>query len=109
MLGLNMNVDIDVKHAIFPVYFKNKNICIHCGSNKSLIFVNAFGKKVHNNSVDTFSHLKCTNCGRTYSILWEPDDEGTMKPSAVEYNVGKEFMNFIKPNKYKDIDSSFSQ
>lgn len=95
MLGLNVEVELDVKKAKFPVYFKNKNICVHCGANGSLMFINILGKPSKADSIEAFDHMKCSACGRVYSILWEPDDEGNMKPSAVEYNIGREFSNFV--------------
>ena len=95
MLGLNMEVEIDIKKPKFPVYFKNKNICIHCGAVSSLIFVNGFGRATNKKSIDAFDHMKCTNCNRIYSILWEADENNELKPSAVEYNIGREFSNFM--------------
>lgn len=96
MLGLNYDVEIDIKSPTFPVYFKNKNICIHCGAH-ALSFVNVFGRTTSNkNSIDPFEHIKCMKCGRVYSILWEPGDDGEMKPTAVEHNIQREFSNFVR-------------
>ena len=62
MLGLGIDVDIDVKKVKFPIHFENKNICVHCGGQGTLIFVDKFGRE-SNKDIHAFDHIKCTKCG----------------------------------------------
>lgn len=94
MLGLGIDVDVDVKKVKFPIYFENKNICVHCGGQGTLIFVDKFGRE-SNKDIHAFDHIKCTKCGRVYSILWEPDGK-TMHPTAINPSVKAEFSNLVK-------------
>lgn len=98
MLNLNSEVSIDIKHVKFPVYFRHKNICIHCGGEGTLVFVDKFGRE-SKKELSAFEHIKCTKCGRIYSMRWEPDekDETTYRPSAVEFNIIQDFKNLINP------------
>ena len=97
MLGLGFDVEIDIKKVHIPFHFKQKNECVHCGAKGMLTFVDIFGRAA-NKEINAFDHIKCANCGRMYSIQWEPDfskDPSKMYPSAVDPNVIKDFKNLI--------------
>ncbi len=100
MLGLGIDVDVDLKKVKFPVRFENKNVCVHCGKEGSLIFVDKFGRE-SNKDIHAFDHIKCKNCGRIYSIQWNPSEENksAMYPTAINPNVKTEFINLVKHSK----------
>jgi ribosomal protein L37E len=108
-LSLDVNLDVDIKHARFPVYFKHKNTCIHCGADGQLVFVDKFGRET-TKELTAFEHIKCRACGRIYSMRWEPDenDASVYRPSAVEFNVKKDLENLIDPNIRHRGDRSFN-
>lgn len=95
MLGLGFDVSIDIKKAHMPIYFDRKNECVHCGAINSLIFMDKLGREV-TKEINPFTHIKCKNCGRTYSIQWTKEEgSNKMYPSAVEPNIMIAFNNFI--------------
>lgn len=95
MLGLNIDVNIDINKVHMPIHFDKRNICVHCGCSKSLIFIDKFGKESRM-EVNAFDHIKCKNCGKIYSILWEKDeDNDKMYPSAVEPSINRDLTNLI--------------
>ena len=93
MLGLN-TISVEVQRIKYPVYFEHKNICIHCGAEGSLVFVDRFGRE-YDKELEVFEHIKCKRCNRIYSIRWDRDAEGVMKPSAIDFGIGTQFSNFI--------------
>ena len=107
MLGINVNVKIDVKKPVSPIYFQHKNVCTHCGASGSLAFVDRFGRRIYR-EVNAFDHIECLNCGKNFSILWERDNNNKMLPSAVDNSVKTDFNNLlnfldIKDSKVRDI------
>ena len=101
MLNLNTNLSVDIKHVTFPIYFRHKNTCLHCGENGTLVFVDKFGNE-STKEISAFEHIRCTKCGRIYSIKWEPDENNdkVYRPSAVEFNIKQDFMNLVNPSVY---------
>ena len=102
MLGLPIEVHIDIEHKRFPLHFEHKNTCIHCGANGSLVFVDKFGNTSTKETSNAFEHIRCEKCGRIYSMKWEPmeNDPNVYKPSAVEFNIKQDFKNLIDANIY---------
>lgn len=95
MLGIKVNLDVDVKKVSSPIYFQHRNECVRCGGRGSLIFVDRFGREC-SREVNVLEHIKCKKCGKIFSILWEPKD-GTnkMMPSAVDASVSTDFINMV--------------
>ena len=76
-----------------PIYFDKKNICTHCGAEGTLIFIDRYGRQTKTD-VHAFDHIKCSNCGEVYSIIW--NREGTsekMYPSAIDLSIKRDFVN----------------
>lgn len=108
MLNLGVNVDIDIKKAELPFYFDRRNECVSCGAKNRLIFIDKFGRE-SKQEIRAFDHIKCSACGRIYSILWKKDKDSTkMYPSAIDPSITRDFMNMvdndIKQNGIKEID-----
>ena len=104
MLGLPIDVDIDVKKVHIPFHFEQKNECVHCGAKGALAFVDAFGRTT-NKEINAFDHIKCTKCGRIYSIEWKPNadkDPDKMYPSAVDPSIIKDFSNMVSKSKLRE-------
>lgn len=101
-LGVNLNVDIDLKEVHFPIYFERKNICVSCGETGTLKFINIFGRE-SSHEVHTIEHIKCSKCGATYSIKWSKDEEtGKLYPSAVDKSMYTDFVNSFKNKGLKE-------
>lgn len=96
MLDIKFNANVDIRKIRYPIMFEGKNICVHCGAEDSLIFVDAFGRET-NNEIHPFDHLKCKKCGRNYSIYWQQDPNNSEKvfPTAVDTSLTREFINMI--------------
>lgn len=95
MLNLKVNIDVDVNKKIYPISFVKKNVCIHCGAENSIIFVDKFGNETRN-EIHPFDHMKCRSCNRSYSIKWERDDNSNkMYPVPVELGIKQEFLNLV--------------
>lgn len=109
MLDIGVNINVDVKNVKQPIRFERKNICVHCGAKGMLNFVDKFGNK-SSKEIHAFDHIKCFKCGKNYSILWTPEEDGDkMYPTAVDYTVQKEFTNiltntFFKGNQVKEFE-----
>ena len=101
MLGIDMNIKLDVKRITSPIYFQHRNECVRCGAKGKLVFIDRFGREC-TREVNALEHIKCTNCGKLYSILWEPK-EGTDKlmPSPIDTSISVDFMNLVRFNKLK--------
>lgn len=103
MLNFRINVDtnISIRKTEYPIYFEKRNICIHCGAEGTLTFVDKFGRET-NKEIYPFDHIKCKKCGRTYSILWQKDSTNNkMFPCAVERDIKREFLNLINQREIK--------
>ena len=99
---LNISKFVEVKHTKFPVWFEHKNVCIHCGKEGTLTFVDVRGRE-STKEVAAFDHMRCTACNRLYSMRWTPleDNPDVYRPSAVELNVKKDFMNIFNKDVIK--------
>ena len=98
MLGLGIDVDIDVKNVHIPFHFEQRNECVHCGGKGTLAFIDIFGRTT-DKEVNAFDHIKCTNCSRVYSIEWAPNPDKDPKkiyPSAVDPSIRRDFKNLMK-------------
>lgn len=98
MLGIDVNVKAD--KITQPVYFEHKNVCVHCGETGSLVFVDLGGRET-TKEIFQFDHMKCTACGKIYSIKWShPEDNPDIyRPSAVEFSIKRDFKNMFKDRK----------
>ena len=93
MLRLPFDI-IKHKEPVYPVRFEKHNICVHCGSTGTLVFVNKWGKETKK-EIYPFNKIKCTKCGTVYSIMWQMDDNGDMYPTAVDESFRLEFINCL--------------
>ena len=93
MLGLN-TITVDIQKIKYPVYFEHRNVCVHCGARNSLVFVDRFGNETTKETA-AFEHIKCKRCKRIYSIRWDRDECGNMRPSAVDFSIVTQFNNFL--------------
>lgn len=103
MLNLGINVDVDIKKVELPFYFDRRNECVHCGGKNTLVFIDKFGRESRQ-EIRAFDHIKCSKCGRIYSILWkqDPDNHNKMYPSAVNPSITRDFTNMINSDiRYK--------
>ena len=106
MLDLDLNIEVEYKKKIYPIYFERKNICVHCGGEGTLKFINIFGKEA-SHEVHPFESIKCSKCGAVYSIKWNKnEDDGKLYPSAVDKNITRDFLNNFKKKdkKVKELD-----
>ena len=95
MLNLNINIEVDINQIKYPISFVKRNICVHCGAENSIIFVDKFGSETRN-EIHAFDHMKCRACGRNYSIKWERDENSNkMYPVPVELGLKQEFLNLV--------------
>jgi hypothetical protein len=95
-------LDIDIKEIQYPFYFERKNICVSCGAEGSLKFINIFGKE-STHEVHPFESLKCSRCGASYSIKWDRDKEtDKLYPSAVDKKITTDFLNMFKKSDDKE-------
>lgn len=101
MLGINVNLSVNVKKVSSPFYFQHRNECVRCGAKGKLVFVDKFGREC-SREINALEHIKCKNCGKIFSILWEPK-EGTdkMMPSAIDSSVSTDFINLLNYNNIK--------
>ena len=103
MLNIGVNVNIDITQKQYPIYFDKKNICVHCGAEGRLTFVDKFGNETKK-EIHPFDHIKCKACGRRYSIYWQVDpSNGRMYPCAVDPSFKQEFVNLVNGMKIKTI------
>lgn len=105
-IGDDSLLDVNIKEYHYPIYFERKNICISCGAEGDLKFINIFGKEA-SHEVHPFEYLKCTRCGATYSIKWDRSEEDNkLYPSAVDKSIAKDFLNNFKNrnDKIKKLD-----
>ena len=103
MLGLGIDVDIDIKKLSMPFYFEHKNECVHCGAKDQLVFVDVLGRET-TKEINAFDHIKCKACGKKYSIMWTPDtnkEENKLYPSAVDPSIKTDFMNMVSSSRLK--------
>ena len=93
---IDFNFNVGIKEIHYPFYFEKRNICLDCGAEKSLTFINIFGNE-SNSEVFPYYKIKCNKCGATFSIKWDRDyDDGKIYPSAVDPSFKKNFVNMFK-------------
>ncbi len=104
-MALELNVDIDVREIHYPIYFERKNICVSCGAEGTLKFINIFGKESPH-EIHPFESLRCSRCGAAYSIKWSKGEDGKLYPSAVDRNITRDFINNFKKKdkKIKELE-----
>lgn len=101
MLNINIDVKIDTDKPTYPIRFEKRNVCVHCGAEHCLKFVDKFGN-LTSQEIYPFDHITCTNCGTDYSILWQKDDSnGKYFPTAVEKSTVRDFLNVFSPRQQK--------
>lgn len=99
MLNLGVKINLELSEKEYPIYFERHNECVHCGAKKSLMLVDKFGNAT-TKEIHPFTHIKCNNCGRIFSIQWNRDNAtGKMFPCAVDPSIKKEFLNLINMKK----------
>lgn len=101
MLNLGFDIDVDIKKVHCPFHFEKVNECVHCGGKDTLVFIDKFGHQSRK-EINAFDHIKCTKCGRTYSILWQKDSNNKMFPCAVDRSIKQEFANIVNLSKIKE-------
>lgn len=108
MFNIGMDISFKVDPIQYPIKFVKRNVCVHCGAEGTLKCVDIFGKESREgNEIYPFEHIKCSNCGRIYSIEWRNDEEnpGTLTPVPVDPSVKQQFLNAIAPNKSDRVKS----
>ena len=92
---------VESKEYHYPFYFERKNMCVSCGAEGDLHFVNIFGKDA-SHEVHPFEYLKCKRCGAVYSIRWDKNQEDQkLYPSAVDKRIIDDFLNCFKKSSDK--------
>lgn len=95
-------LNVDIKEYHYPIYFERKNICVSCGAEGELAFVNIFGKEV-SHEIHPFEYLRCKRCHAEYSIKWDrSEDDQKLYPSAVDKSLVKDFINIFKKKEDKE-------
>ena len=79
----------------YPVWFDNKNICVHCGAENSLFFLDKFGKKTKN-SIYPLVGYKCSKCDAEYKIYWQKGDNGKYYPSPIDPDIIDNYVDMVK-------------
>lgn len=104
MLGIGVNVDINIKETHYPITFEGVNVCVHCGGVDTLEMIDTFGRVVKA-EVHAFDHIKCNNCGASYSIRWDKGAGNSYTPVAIDPSIKQQFKNFIA-DKFKRMELS---
>lgn len=94
MIQLDGNMKFEISPIEYPLFIINENICIHCATKGALKTVNIFGKQ-DSSGIRPFSHIKCENCGRIFSIRWTQISNGKTIPVAVDPNLVNEVLNLF--------------
>ena len=95
MLNIDLDISVDINKKSYPISFIKRNICVHCGAENSIVFIDKFGSETRK-EIHAFDHMKCRTCGRNYSIKWERDeDTGKLYPIPVELGLKQEFLNLV--------------
>lgn len=94
MIKLGIDLNFDIQPIEYPITVIGENICLHCGSSGSLQTVNIFGRP-DPSGIRPFSHIKCTSCGRIFSIKWTRRENGKMIPVAICPSLKNEFLNMF--------------
>ena len=101
MLNIKVNVEISNDKVTYPIRFEKHNICVHCGAEHCLKFVDKFGN-IKSKEIYPFYNITCTNCGTNYSILWQKDESnGKYFPTPVEQSTVRDFLNVFQPRHQK--------
>lgn len=79
--------------TIYPILFDKVNICVQCGAEGSLVFVDKYGNKTKQ-EIHPYDHIVCTKCGAKFEILWKKDGE-RMYPVAADPIYRDDFLNHI--------------
>lgn len=89
----------------YPVYFE-KNICIHCGHNGSLLFIDKMGNETKQ-PIYPIINMVCKDCGTEYFLEWIRNDNDKMIPICIDKdkikNFESEISKFALENKRKPI------
>ena len=102
MLNLDVNVGVEVRTIRVPYTFTRDNICSACGTEGSLAVVNIFGKEERTLDIHPMDYIRCRNCGFNYSIRWDPDEEGKMRPVPINRSIKAEFNNLLDYKRIKE-------
>ena len=105
MIKPTIDFNVELKEVHYPFYFERKNICVSCGAEGCLKFINIFGKDA-SHEVYPFESLKCSRCGAVYSIKWTKGQDDKLYPSAVDKSITRDFLNNFKKKdiKIKELD-----
>ena len=101
MIKPTVDLNVELEEIHYPFYFERKNICVSCGAEGSLKFVNIFGKEAAH-EVHPFESLKCSRCGAVYSIKWTKGENDKLYPSAVDKSITRDFLNNFKKKDKKE-------
>lgn len=94
MIKLDCDLNFSVETIEYPMKIINENVCLHCGAQGTLKTVNVFGKS-DPSGIRPFSHIKCENCKRIFSIQWTKIEDGRTIPVAISPSVKNEFLNML--------------
>ena len=75
----------------YPIYFKDRNLCLECGGKDCLELINVYGDK-QSSDIHAYKEIVCSKCNAKFTIKWEPDENGDMKPYAVGNETKLEFI-----------------
>jgi hypothetical protein len=101
MIKLGANLKFDVQPIEYPMTIVGENICLHCGASGSLQTVNIIGKP-DPSGIRPFSHIKCNNCGRIFSIKWTQTENDKMIPVPVDPSIKNEILNMFSDKTNKE-------
>ena len=80
----------------FPVYFKHKDICIHCGAEDCITLIDIFGNNINTFNMYTVVYAVCNRCHRMYKLKWEPNENGEYEASVTDNSVALQYKDFIE-------------
>jgi hypothetical protein len=92
---IDFNFNVGIKEIHYPFYFEKRNICLDCGAEKSLTFINIFGNE-SNSEVFPYYKIKCNKCRYRINDAEAPTIISIFKPYSERSNI-------IKKDKYIDF------
>ena len=79
---------------IIHPFISNKNICMHCGKEDVLKYIDLHNEE-HSQMIYSTKSVRCTNCGTEYFIHWS-DVDGEMKPYYSDKYIIDDFSKNIR-------------
>lgn len=87
----------DTKNGMIPITFTKKNICVHCGRENTLVFVDIYGRETKS-EVHPFDHIECCRCTKKYAIRWEKETDTVPQyyPTACDNTIKNNILGAVK-------------